>query len=200
MARRPAPRRARERPHSERLKRFRFNPLGTRFRIYPHPKNLNGFATPSIIYINARPGTIGPGAEDSRIRVIDAEGQGPYKWKVPYTDSTASEPRWRPPYPRRDRRRKPVQPLAGTSITSGWEAGPFGPRTPSRRYGACSRSGSTTSAEGSPGSFKNRERPRLEIIPRAGTDNAWSGEGFLEFGYLWPNSRWRRSGVELSRS
>jgi len=41
--------------------------------------------------------------------------------------------------------------------------------------------------------FKNRERPRLEIIPRAETDNAWSGEGFLEFGYLLPRRKGRRN-------
>ena len=193
MARRPAPRRARERPRSERLKRFRFNPRGTRFRIYPQQKSVKGFATPSIIYVNARPGTIGPGPEDSRIRVVDAEGQGLYRWKVPYTDSIAYEPRWRPPYPRRDRRRKPVQPRRGHFDHL---------RVGSRAFGAANAFATVRCVleiwEHYLGRritwfFKNRERPRLEIIPRAGTDNAWSGEGFLEFGYLLPRRKARRN-------
>ncbi|HEY7540056.1 MAG TPA: hypothetical protein VIF11_07945 [Methylomirabilota bacterium] len=41
--------------------------------------------------------------------------------------------------------------------------------------------------------FRDREHRHLEIIPRAETDNAWSGEGFLEFGYyLPPRGRRRR--------
>src|SRR5439155_764900 len=32
--------------------------------------------------------------------------------------------------------------------------------------------------------FKDPDAPRLEIIPRAESANAWSSEGFLEFGYL----------------
>jgi hypothetical protein len=34
--------------------------------------------------------------------------------------------------------------------------------------------------------FRDRERRRLEIFPRSATDNAWSGEGFLEFGFFLP--------------
>jgi hypothetical protein len=40
--------------------------------------------------------------------------------------------------------------------------------------------------------FAESQLRRLEIIPRTDTDNAWSGEGFLEFGYRLVRRRRRR--------
>ena len=99
------------------MTRFRFDPRGTRFRIYQQPMSVKGFETPSIVHVDSRPGTIGPGPEDPRIRVIDAEGRGSRRWKVPYTDVTG-EPRWRPPYPAAIRAGRRSGPAGGTSIIS----------------------------------------------------------------------------------
>lgn len=187
MARRRSPRSAPPRPRRARFKRFRFDPRGTRFRIFLQPTSVKGFATPSIIHVNSRPGTIGPGPEDSRIRVIDAE----VRRKVPYTDVTG-QPRWRPPYPRRDPRRPPVKARRGHFDHL---------RTGSRAFWAANAFATVRCVleiwEHYLGRrivwfFRDRERRLLEIIPRADTDNAWSGEGFLEFGYFLPRPRGRR--------
>jgi hypothetical protein len=191
MARQPSPRSARVRPRSERFKRFRFETRGTRFRIYLQSKSVKGFATPATIYVSSRPGTIGPGPEDSRIRVIDAPGQGALLQKVPYTDVTG-EPRWRPPYPRRDPRRPPVKARRGHFDHL---------RPGSREFWAANVFATVRCVleiwEHYLGRritwfFRDHERRLLEIFPRATTDNAWSGEGFLELGYLLPPRRRRR--------
>jgi hypothetical protein len=191
MSRPPAPRSARARAPSERFRRFRFDGRGTRFRIYLQPRTVKGFATPSVIQVSSRPGTIGPGPEDSRIRVIDAEGRGALRWKLPYTD-VSGEPRWRPPYPRRDPRRQPVRPRRGHFDHL---------RPGSRAFWAANVFATVRCVleiwEHYLGRrivwfFRDRDHRRLEIIPRAETDTAWSGEGFLEFGYLLPPPRRRR--------
>ena len=191
MARRPLPRSARSRPRSEGFNRFRFDTRGTRFRIYLQPKTVKGFAAPSTIYVSSRPGTIGPGPEDSRIRVIDAEGRGALRWKLPYTD-VSGEPRWRPPYPRRDPRRPPVKARRGH----------FDHLTPGSRAFWAANAFATVRCvleiwEHYLGHrivwfFRDRAHRQLEIVPRAETDTAWSGEGFLEFGHLLPPRRRRR--------
>src|SRR5439155_18414372 len=83
---------------------FRFNPRGTRFRIYPQSRSVKGFETPIVVHVDSRPGTIGPGPADSTMYVVDAAGIPPNRWKVPYADDATGEPRWRPPYPRREPR------------------------------------------------------------------------------------------------
>jgi hypothetical protein len=183
MARR-RPRSARQRPPSERLKHFRFNPRGTRFRVYLQPKGVEGFDEPATVLIDARPGTIGPGPADSRIHVVDAEGPAPFRRKLPYSDNAVGEPRWRPPYPPGDGRRPPVRSHRGH----------FDHLRPGTRAFAAANVYATVRCvlevwEHYLGReivwfFKDHGRSRLEIIPRAETDNAWSGEGFLEFGHL----------------
>ena len=174
------------------MTRFRFNQRGTRFRIYQQPRSVEGFAEPAVVYVDSRPGTIRPGPEDSRIRVIDAEGRAPYRWKLPYTDGATSNPRWRPPYPRRGPRRPPVKARRGhfDHLRVGgrdfWAANAFATvrcvleiweHYLGRRIVWF---------------FANGEHRQLEIIPRADTDNAWSSEGFLEFGYGPPAGRRRQ--------
>jgi hypothetical protein len=155
---------------------------------------VKGFAAPTTVYLDSRPGTIGPGPADSRIRVIDAVGQRPFRWKLPYSDTTIGEPRWRPPYPSRDPRRTPVKGRRG--------------HFDHLRVGTPAFSAANAFAtvrcvlaiwEHYLGRriiwfFRDRERRHLEIIPRAETNNAWSGEGFLEFGYLVPGGGRRRDG------
>jgi hypothetical protein len=174
------------------MKRFWFDQRGTRFRIYPQAKNVPGFASPSTIYVGSRPGTIGPGPADSRIRVIDAMGRRPHKWKLPYSDSASGEPRWRPPYPPRDPRHQPVTARRGHFDHV---------RTGTRAFSAANAFATVRCVleiwEHYLGRkivwfFSDRKRRHLEIIPRVETDNAWSGEGFLEFGYLRPGARRRR--------
>src|SRR5438034_8744538 len=45
--------------------------------------------------------------------VVDAAGIPPSRWKAPYADDATGEPRWRPPYPRREPRRAPARPRRG---------------------------------------------------------------------------------------
>jgi hypothetical protein len=172
--------------------RFRFDPRGTRFRIYQQAKTVPGFGEPFTVYVASAPGTIGPGPSDSRIRVIDALGRRPFKWKLPYSDSTAGEPRWRPPYPARDPRRTPVKSRRGHFDYV---------RVGSRDFSAANAFATVRCVleiwEHYLGRkivwfFRDHERRHLEIIPRVETDNAWSGEGFLEFGYYLPPRRRRR--------
>ena len=168
---------------------FRFDTRGTRFRIYQQAKTVRGFAGPLTVYVNSRPGTIGPGPADSRIRVIDAVGRRPYKWKLPYSDSTSGEPRWRPPYPSGDPRHTPVKARRRHFDHV---------RVGTRAFSAANAFATVRCVleiwEHYLGRrivwfFRDRERRHLEIIPRVETNNAWSGEGFLEFGYLLPRRR-----------
>jgi hypothetical protein len=191
MAPQPSPRSARVRSRRERFKRFRFDTRGTRFRIYLQSKTVKGFATPSIISVSSRPGTIRPGPEDSRIRVIDVPGRGTLLQKVPYTD-VIGEPRWRPPYPRRYPRRPPVKDRRGhfdhlrPGSRAFWAANAFATVRCVLEIWEHYFGRRITWF------FRDHERRLLEIFPRAATDNAWSGEGFLEFGYLPPPRRRRR--------
>src|SRR3989454_297365 len=88
---------------------FRFNPRGTRFRIYPQSRSVKGFETPIVVHVDSRPGTIGPGPADSTMYVVDADGMPPNRWKAPYADDATGEPRWRPPYPRWEPRGAPAR-------------------------------------------------------------------------------------------
>jgi hypothetical protein len=173
--------------------RFRFDPRGTRFRIYQQAKTVSGFGEPFTVYVASAPGTIGPGPSDSRIRVIDAVGRRPYRWKLPYSDSTVGEPRWRPPYPARDPRRAPLKPRRGhfDHVKVGTRA--FSAANAFATVRCVLEIWEHYLGRRIEWFFRDREHRHLEIIPRAETDNAWSGEGFLEFGcYLPPRGRRRR--------
>ena len=192
MARRSSSRRVSVRPHGEPSTRFRFDPRGTRFRIYQQASSVEGFATPLTVHVASPPGTIGPGPSDSRIRVIDTDGRRPFKWKLPYADSAVGEPRWRPPYPPGDPRHPPVKARRGHFDHV---------RVGTRAFSAANAFATVRCVleiwEHYLGHrivwfFRDREHRHLELIPRAETDNAWSGEGFLEFGYSLPRRRGRR--------
>ena len=159
------------------MRRFRFNPRGIRFRIYPQPRDVEGFHKPRIVSVNARPGTIGPGPADPRMYVVDAVG------KPPYSDEASGEPRWRPPYPRRGPRRPRVRPRGGH----------FDHLKPRTRAFAAAHLFATIACvldiwehylgRRIPWFFRDRDYRRLELIPHAETNNAWSSEGYLEFGF-----------------
>lgn len=47
-------------------------PVGTRFRVFPQYPGEPGFEEPAVIVLKPKPGTIGSGPDDGRLRVIDA--------------------------------------------------------------------------------------------------------------------------------
>ena len=145
---------------------------------------MKGFETPIVVHVDSRPGTIGPGPADSTMYVVDATGIPPNRWKAPYADDATGEPRWRPPYPRREPRRAPARPRRGhfdhlaVGTRAFWACHVFATvRCVREIWEHCF-------GRRLPWFFKDPDAPRLEIIPRAESANAWSSEGFLEFGYL----------------
>jgi hypothetical protein len=145
----------------------RYAQAGTRFRIYPQPSTLRGFRHPQIVYINAKPGTIRPGPADERFYVVDALS------KLSYAEAGGE-----PPY--RGRKRRRVRPVAG---------GHFSHLRPGTRGFSSAMLFATVRCvldiwELYFGRKLFRDGPpRLELIPRAMSDNAWSKPGFIECGF-----------------
>jgi hypothetical protein len=149
--------------------------------VYLQPPSVPGFENPAIVRINAAPGTIRPGPEDdyTGIRVLDAIG------KPPYRDEETWKARWRPPCP--EAYLKHGHPVA---------PGPDGHFLDVKRH-TRAFSGAMTFAvvrtvrdiwehhfqRGLPWFFRDTYK-YLEIIPRVESANAWSGEGFIEFGFI----------------
>jgi hypothetical protein len=151
----------------------RFRETGTKFRIHPQPKWVTGVGKPAVVYVNAAPHTIRPGPEDERMYVVDARRKEAYVLSgghPPYRRTKSScLPRVRP-----DGRGHFAHLRAGSRAFSSamlfatvrcvleiWE-GYFG-RT-------------------IPWAFRDTY-PRLELIPRAETLNAWSQYGYIECGF-----------------
>jgi hypothetical protein len=151
----------------------RFKERGTRFLIHPQARDLRGFAKPEVVYVDAPPGSIGPGPADQLMYVVDAVRKDPYLVRH-------GRPRGSPPYqgPRRD----PVAP---------GRAGHFDHTQPgTREFSATMVFASVRCALEVWESYFGRQIPwqfrrdysRLEVIPRVEDTTAWSGYGFLEFG------------------
>jgi hypothetical protein len=151
----------------------RYRRTGTRFRIYPQPKWVTGVGKPTIVYVDAAPHTIQAGPQDERIYVVDAKRKDAYVLSgahPPFPRTKAScFPRVRP-----DRRGHFAHLRAGSrAFTSAmafatvrcvleiWE-GYFGRKIP--------------------WPFRDTY-PRLELIPRVETVNAWSQAGYIECGF-----------------
>jgi hypothetical protein len=162
--------------------RFQFNPDGARFRVFAHSARL-GF-TDEVVRIDAVPGTVGPGLCDATIDVIDARD------KVPYcSDATGrAKKRPQPPYPPdAPRTRRPAAPRAGHFAHL---------RPGSRAFSAAMAFAVIRLTleiwrhflqRPIPWHFHDTAGPVLQVHPRVGTANAWSGDGYLEFGYPdWP--------------
>ena len=161
--------------------RFQFNQAGTRFYVYLQPPSVKDFAKPVTVTVNAAPGTIRPGPEDDYvgIRVLDATG------KPPYRDEETWKSRWRPPCPEPYfRHGHPVEP------------GPDGHFLHVKRHtrafsGAMCFAVVRTARDiwehhfqrPLPWFFRDTYK-HLELIPRVDSANAWSGEGYLEFGFF----------------
>lgn len=159
--------------------RFRFDPKGARFLVYPAPKVVRGFRMPRAVRVGARPGAIVPGPTSRRLYVIDALN------KQPYRDPATGDYLWRPPYPKAKPARAPVPPDALGHFD---HVRPGTPAFSSAMLYAAVRSvieiwehylGRRLSFV-APNGFR-----RLELIPRVTRigDNAWSGDGYVEFGF-----------------
>ena len=140
---------------------------------------------PRVVRLSPKPGAIAAGPEDSRIRVVDAIR------KKPYRDLRTGAYLWRPPYPKRLPREKPVRP---------GPRGEFDHLAPgTREFSAATAYASVRCVLeiweyylGRRLSLVGRSRQRkLEIIPRvtAVGDNAWSGEWYIELGFAGGNPR-----------
>jgi hypothetical protein len=147
----------------------RYARTGTRFRVYPQPKFLPGFARPVTVHVDSTPGTIGIGPADARMYVVDARNKRPYSTtgRVP----PYAGPRLRPAAPNGAGHFDEISPddatfrsatVYGTirCVLDIWEAY-LGKRI-AWHFGATYR--------------------RLEIIPRISDWNAFSMYGFVEFG------------------
>lgn len=148
----------------------RYRIRGTRFRIYPQLKGLRGVAAPELVYVDAAPGTIGPGPSDDRMYVVDAED------KIAYDDSGDQ-----PPY--RGSRLPPAAPN---------QFGHFDDIRPgTRAFSAASAFAIARCVLDLWEDYFGRQLawyfrgqfPRLEIIPRVGLQNAVSRPGYLELGH-----------------
>ena len=161
------------------MRRFRFDPQGMRFLLYPEPRITPGFDTPRLVRANARPGGIAPGPAGRRIYVIDALNKDPYR------DPATGDYVWRPPYPRTKRRFDSVRPNAEGHFDS------VVPRT--RAFSSAAVFASVATVLQIWEHYLGRrvrwiipgQQRRLEIIPRVPKlgDNAWSGDGYIEFGF-----------------
>lgn len=165
--------------------RFHFTRQGTRFLIYPKPRIVAGFDKPRLVHVDARPGSIGPGPADRRVYVVDARN------KEPYRDPATGDYVWRPPYPRTKRHFDRVTPTAQGDFDS------VVPRTREFSQAALYATFATVIAIwehylgrrldwGVPGGPR-----RLELIPRVKKlgDNAYSGDGYIEFGFAGKDPR-----------
>lgn len=157
------------------LPRFRFSRNGTKFLIYAQQRDA-GF-TPEVVRIAARPGTIHAGPRDRTIHVIDAVN------KASYRDDETEEIRGRPPYPPGRGRFRPATPRRGH----------FDHLDPRRRQFSATAAFAVVRGtleiwqhyfqQPLRWHFEKTFGPSLELIPRVRSYNAWSGDGYLEFGF-----------------
>jgi hypothetical protein len=160
--------------------RFRFSERGTTFWIFAQSRRL-GF-TPERIRVDAAGGPIGEGPSDAAVEVIDALD------KTGYFNEATGKPRKRPlpPYPKNGRR---------SSSRAIPRHGAFTHLKPGQRAFSAAMAYAvvrTTLAvwhhffqldQPLEWHFTRPERPVLQIHPRVDSRNAWSGDGFLEFGF-----------------
>ncbi|MGH7375084.1 MAG: hypothetical protein ACREJY_12745 [Candidatus Rokuibacteriota bacterium] len=159
---------------------------GTRFVIYTQWRRRARDHKPEIITLDVAPGRVKAGPSDASTRVIDA------RRKRPYTHEQAGRVVATPPYPRGRPRHPVVRPTP---------RGHFDHLKPgTRQFSAVSVFATVHCVLQIWRHYFRRpllpwffeaKRTRLELIPRVESANAWSGEGFLEFGYANWDSRIR---------
>src|SRR5687767_2371882 len=155
-----------------RLRAFRFNEGGTRFRIYPQPARL-GF-TPITVHVDAPPGSIRPGPRDATIETIDAVA------KLGYRADDTEAIRRRPPY--RGRRRPGVRPVGGhfDHVEPGTRE--FGITAPFAAVRIVLEIWRHYLRRPLRWHFADTVSPTLELFPHIRSWNAWSGDGYIELG------------------
>jgi hypothetical protein len=160
--------------------RFRFSESGATFWVFAQSRRL-GF-TPERIRLDATHGPIGEGPADATIEVIDALDKSSY-----FSDASGKlRRRPRPPYPTDGpRSSRPAAPRDGnfTHLAPGQRA-----FSAAMAYAVVR----TTLAVWQhflqldrpfAWHFTDKVGPVLQVHPRVLSNNAWSGEGFLEFGF-----------------
>jgi hypothetical protein len=151
------------------LTRAAIRQTGTRFRLFPQSPVLEAYRNPETVWVSPKPGTIGPGPSDDRMRVIDALDKQPYEY--PYL----------PPYT--GVAHPPVSPDAGGHFDyllvddPGFRA--------AHMYGTVRRALDIWESYFGQRIVWHFSRllPRLELVPYVDWENAQSGFGFLETGY-----------------
>jgi hypothetical protein len=173
------------------VKPFRFSSRGTKFRIFAQSPAL-GFA-PELVRLRARPGTISAGPRDSTIHVIDV------RRKFPYRRDRDATFRTRPPYPRRAPRFPAARPRRGhfDHLVPGTRA--FGAAAAFAVVRLVLEIWEHHLGRPIPWHFRKTFGSSLEVIPRVSSDNAWSGDGYLEFGYpFYPDAEERETPFGLN--
>ncbi len=140
---------------------------GTRFKLFPQPRFLDGFAEPEIVHINVPTNRIAAGPADDRMFVIDPLNKLPYEFDLP-------------PF------RGPV------NVKVEAKNGHFDHLEPGTRAFSCATMYATVRRvlDIMEDYFGHRiewhfraDFARMELIPLIDWDNAQSGYGFLEFGF-----------------
>ena len=168
------------------VKPFRFSSGGTKFRIFAQSPAL-GFPS-EVVRLRGRPRTISAGPRDSTIHVIDA------RRKFPYRRDRDATFRTQPPYPRRAPRFPAARPRRGH----------FDHLVPGTRAFEAAATFAVVRlvleiwehhlGRPIPWHFRETFGPSLEVIPRVSSNNAWSGDGYLEFGYpFYPHAEGRET-------
>lgn len=158
--------------------RFELPRDGVRFRAAPQ----QGFPV-EVVHVTPGHGPIGPGPRDERIHVILARNKPSYK------SDDDGEYRKRPPY--EGATFDTIQPSL---------AGHFDEVKAGSREAAATAAFATVCTtlavwehhleSAIPWFFARKLGPSLELIPLVRSNNAWMGEGFLEFGFpAYPESR-----------
>ncbi len=160
------------------LTRAALGQTGTRFRLFPQSPVLKAYRNPETVWVSPTPGTIGPGPSDDRMYVIDAIDKHHYEY--PYL----------PPY--RGPKRPPVAP-GGDGHFDYLRVDDPGFRS-AHMYGTVRRVLDIWESyfrQRIVWRFISRRWPRLELIPYVDWNNAHSGWGFLETGYV-IDEKWGR--------
>jgi len=140
---------------------------------------VRGFELPRLVRLAAPPGAIAAGPRDGRLQVVDA------LHKAPYRRLATGEYLWRPPYPRGEPRRRPVRPNAQGHFDH------LRPGTPA--FSAAATFAAAACVLDIWEHYLGRRlrlrlnprQRRFELIPRVPRlgDNAYSGVGYVEFGF-----------------
>jgi len=145
-----------------------FEPLGTRFRLYPQSPVLEHFQEPETVYVSSPAGSLGPGPSDDRMYTVSASE------KRPYGDADLPPfrgPMEQPALPDRQGHFDHLEPGE-----AGFEA--------AHMFGTVRRVLDVWEVYlGGPLHWHFAlTHPRLEMIPHVAWDNAHFGWGFMECG------------------